>query len=268
MNASRAAPVKSRAADSARTVSTCGRRRSPRSSALTAWTERPAIVASSSCVNPAVSRNALSCVPNDRGAPTFITLVLRPAILRACTPQSYVRRGPQRPNSHHVCFRMHQEPGKSTRGADVVRQTPCRPPGGDAGVCDDVAVDGVLNAMGREPTNDDPWASLESGNGRDHEQRHEDGFEKHGSYRTDHCRKQHVVRRNYHQHRWIKRSIAIESHPPGEERNADREDHSGDIWQHHHLLHLCVTRNFSNVALECTACTTSRIAWIEVCAAV
>jgi hypothetical protein len=34
-NASRAAPVRSRAAESARTVSTCGRRRSPRSSALT-----------------------------------------------------------------------------------------------------------------------------------------------------------------------------------------------------------------------------------------
>jgi len=26
-------------------------------------------------------------------------------------------------------------------------------------------VDGVLNAMCREPTDDDPWASLESGNG-------------------------------------------------------------------------------------------------------
>jgi len=35
-NASRIGPVRSRAADSARTVSTCGRRRSPRSSALTA----------------------------------------------------------------------------------------------------------------------------------------------------------------------------------------------------------------------------------------
>ena len=35
-NASRAAPVRSSAADSARTVSTWGRRRSPRSSALTA----------------------------------------------------------------------------------------------------------------------------------------------------------------------------------------------------------------------------------------
>ena len=52
-SASRVAPVRSSAADSARTVSTWGRRRSPRSSALTACTERPAIVASSSCVKPA-----------------------------------------------------------------------------------------------------------------------------------------------------------------------------------------------------------------------
>src|SRR4029079_6855497 len=51
-----------------------GRRRSPRSSALTAWTERPAIVASSSWVKPAVSRSAFRCAPNDPGAPDFMIL--------------------------------------------------------------------------------------------------------------------------------------------------------------------------------------------------
>ena len=61
-------------------VSTWGRRRSPRSSALTAWTDRPAIVASSSCVNPAASRSALSCAPNDRGAPTFMLPILPPPV--------------------------------------------------------------------------------------------------------------------------------------------------------------------------------------------
>src|SRR5262245_42326432 len=110
---------------------------------------------------------------------------------------------------HHVWFSPHQEPGKSTGGADVIRQTPCRPPGGDAGVCDDVAVDGVLNAMGREPTNDDPWTCLESGNGRDHEQSHDDRFEEHGFNRADHRRKQHVVRRNHDQDGGIEGSIAI-----------------------------------------------------------
>ena len=65
------APVRSSAADSARTVSTCGLRRSPRSSALTACTDRPAIVASSSCVKPADSRSALSRVPNDPAGPGF-----------------------------------------------------------------------------------------------------------------------------------------------------------------------------------------------------
>ncbi len=81
-SASRVAPVRSSAADSARTVSTWGRRRSPRSSALTAWTDRPAIVASSSCVKPAASRSALSCAPNDPGAPGFMTFHLTAA---SCT---------------------------------------------------------------------------------------------------------------------------------------------------------------------------------------
>ena len=65
-----------------------------------------------------------------------------------------------------------QEPGESACGSDVIRETPCRPPGGHAGVRDDVAVNGVLNAMASQRTNDDPCAPLESGNGRDHEQRH------------------------------------------------------------------------------------------------
>src|SRR4029078_6841383 len=143
-------------------------------------------------------------------------------------------------NSHHVCLRTHQEPGESTCGADVVRQTPGRPPSRDAGVCDDIAVDGVLNAMGREPTNDDPWASLESGNGRDHEHCHENGVEKHGFDRTDHGRKQYVVRRNHDQDGWIERSITVESHPPGENSNGDREDDSYNVWQHEQqLLDLC-----------------------------
>jgi hypothetical protein len=50
-----------------------GRRRSPRSSALTAWTDKPAIVASSSCVKPAASRSPLSWAPNERGAPALMT---------------------------------------------------------------------------------------------------------------------------------------------------------------------------------------------------
>src|SRR4029434_5447315 len=74
--ASRAAPFRSSAADKARTVSGCGRRRWPRSRALTAWTEWPAMVASSSCVHPAVSRSAFRCAPNDPGAPIFKTLIL------------------------------------------------------------------------------------------------------------------------------------------------------------------------------------------------
>ena len=39
------ATIGSNATESARTVSTCSRRRPPRSGALTAWTESPAIVA-------------------------------------------------------------------------------------------------------------------------------------------------------------------------------------------------------------------------------
>src|SRR5436190_5194100 len=144
-------------------------------------------------------------------------------------------------NSHNVCLRTYQKPGESTRGTDVICQTPRRPPGRNAGVCDDVAVNGVLNAMSGESTNNDPWASLEAGNGRDHEQRHDDGFEKHGLYRTDHCRKQHVIRRNHDQDGWIKCSIAIKSHLPGEHSNGDREDDTHNVWQHEQLLHLCVT---------------------------
>src|SRR5437764_4323930 len=72
MSASRAGAERSRAAESARTVSTWGRRRSPRSSALTAWTDRPAIVASSSCVNPAASRSAFRCPANEPAAAGFM----------------------------------------------------------------------------------------------------------------------------------------------------------------------------------------------------
>ena len=73
--------IRSRAADSARTVSTWGRRRSPRSRVLTAWTDRPAIVASSSYVNPAASRSALSCAPNDARSTGFHgDFILLPAV--------------------------------------------------------------------------------------------------------------------------------------------------------------------------------------------
>jgi hypothetical protein len=72
-NASRMCGVRSSAAESARTVSRWGRRRSPRSSALIACTERPAMVASSSWVNPAASRSDLRCAPNDRGAASGIS---------------------------------------------------------------------------------------------------------------------------------------------------------------------------------------------------
>src|SRR5262249_29379816 len=82
MSASRVGGLRSSSADNARTVSTSGRRRSPRSSALTALTERPAIVASSSCVKPAASRSALSCAPNDPEVPCFMA---RPSYRRGCT---------------------------------------------------------------------------------------------------------------------------------------------------------------------------------------
>src|SRR4026207_247704 len=52
----------------------------------------------------------------------------------------------------------HQEPGESARGADVIRQTPCRPPGGHTGVGDDVSVNRVLKAMASQRANDQPCA--------------------------------------------------------------------------------------------------------------
>src|SRR3954465_8025740 len=66
-----------------------------------------------------------------------------------------------------------QEPGESACGSHVIRQTPCRPPGGHTSVRDDVAVSGVLNAVASQRGNDNPCAPLESGNGRDHEQCHD-----------------------------------------------------------------------------------------------
>ena len=72
-SSARRAPVSTRssAAASARTVSTCGRRRSPRSSALTAWTERPAMVASSSCVEAGCFRGRLQMRPKGSGSAHF-----------------------------------------------------------------------------------------------------------------------------------------------------------------------------------------------------
>jgi len=60
------------------------RRRSPRSNALTAWTDRPAIVASSSCVKPAASRRALRCAPNDPVAGAFIRPHLTATVRTSC----------------------------------------------------------------------------------------------------------------------------------------------------------------------------------------
>ena len=82
--ASRVAPVRSSAAHSARTVSSCGRRRSPRSRALTAWTDRPAMVASSSWVKPAVTPQYLQVRPKRSGAPVFMS---RSCYSASCVPR-------------------------------------------------------------------------------------------------------------------------------------------------------------------------------------
>src|SRR4029079_13349896 len=67
-------------------------------------------------------------------------------------------------SSRDVRVSARQEPGESGRGADVICEAPCRPPGGHACVRDDVAVNRVLNAVSSERTNDDPWRALESEN--------------------------------------------------------------------------------------------------------
>jgi hypothetical protein len=54
----------------------------------------------------------------------------------------------------------HQEPGESACGSEVIRKAPCRPPGGHPSVRNDVAVNGILNAMASQHTNDDPCADV------------------------------------------------------------------------------------------------------------
>ena len=58
------------------------------------------------------------------------------------------------------------EPGKDGCSADVVRETPGRPPGRHSGVFDNVAVNGIKDAMAGQRHNDDPRVRLEPGNGR------------------------------------------------------------------------------------------------------
>ena len=96
-----------------------------------------------------------------------------------------LRNGPQRVHTH-------QDTRESACGSDVICQAPCWPPAGHASVRDDVAVNGVLNAMACECGHDDPCAPLEPGNGRDREQCQDDRFTDHGFKRAAHYGEQHV----------------------------------------------------------------------------
>src|SRR5439155_4735505 len=81
-----------------------------------------------------------------------------------------------------------------------------------------------------------------------------------------HCREQHVIRSDHHQHGRIERPITIESHASRKHRNAHREDNS-DYVRHRHSLG-AAPYDLSSRAANRTAWTTSRIAWLDVCAAV
>src|SRR5918994_3578226 len=72
-----------------------------------------------------------------------------------------------------------QEPGETGRSADVVRETPSRPPGRHSGVLDNVAMNGIKNAMAGQGHNDDPRARLEPGDGRSRVQRHHHRLDDH-----------------------------------------------------------------------------------------
>ncbi len=122
-SASRSAGGRSSAVASARTVSACGRRRCPRSSALTACTERPEIVASSSCVKPAASRNDLSCAPKEEPeAPWCIPRCYANDVTYGCRT-TVVRGLPRRPPSHSNASRPQRRMMRRGRHpAALVRQ--------------------------------------------------------------------------------------------------------------------------------------------------
>src|SRR5688500_20208802 len=93
------------------------------------------------------------------------------------------------------------EPGEAACGSDVIAETPGRPPRRYPGVLDNVAMNGIKDAVAGQRYNDDPRVRFEPSNSRSREQRHHHRLEDDCRNRTAHSRAPTVTIRTTHHHR-------------------------------------------------------------------